>query len=51
MTSLNDILGEDNMTQTFLAVINNRRTVITNPRTKYRREYHITLKWASLIKY
>ena len=39
------------MTQTFGAVVTNRRTVITNPRTKYRREDHIKLKWAPLIKY
>ena len=41
----------DNVTQTIVAVINNRRTVITNPHTKCRREYHIKLKWSPLIKY
>ena len=35
----------------FVDIITNRRTAITNPRTKYRREYHIKLKWAPLIKY
>ena len=42
---------QDNTTQTFVSVIFNRRTVITNPRTKYRHGYHIKLKWAPLIKY
>ena len=34
-----------------MAVIINCHTVITNPSTKYRREYYIKLKWALLIKY
>ena len=42
---------QDNVTQTSVSIIINHRTIITNPRTKYRREYHIKLKWSPLIKY
>ena len=33
----------DNVTQTFVSDITNRRTVINQPRTKYRREYNKNL--------